>query len=171
MGYQTLPAGLGCKSGSYLLYGIGATTAWICLVGSALLSHVVQFHRERQRYMATFRMRALSSLAIITLAVGKFVAVLNCAWLVLSTLFELGGLYNTCYCRSSALGLGDKAWVILWQRDTVQTIDSDTWWTAGVSIATLVCIGSMIIFVLLSLPRLSRGWLRRFEERTDPVAN
>ena len=39
MGYLTPTVGLGCRSGSYLIYGVGGTVSWALLVCSSLFSH------------------------------------------------------------------------------------------------------------------------------------
>jgi hypothetical protein len=41
MAYLTPTVGLGCRSGSYLIYGVAATISWALFISSSLLSHAV----------------------------------------------------------------------------------------------------------------------------------
>lgn len=50
MAYLTPTVGLGCRSGSYLIYGVGASISWALLVCSFLLSHAANL-RYQDIYM------------------------------------------------------------------------------------------------------------------------
>ena len=50
MAYLTPTVGLGCRSGGYLIYGIGATVSWVLIICSFLLSHTVSL-RYQDIYM------------------------------------------------------------------------------------------------------------------------
>ena len=49
--YLTPVRGVGCRSGSYLIYGVFGTVAWLCLAGSAILSHcwLLGYQRQHQK--------------------------------------------------------------------------------------------------------------------------
>jgi hypothetical protein len=46
MAYLTPTVGLGCRSGGYLIYGVGATISWALIICSFLLSHTVNLHYQ-----------------------------------------------------------------------------------------------------------------------------
>ncbi|CZR66431.1 uncharacterized protein PAC_16332 [Phialocephala subalpina] len=46
MAYLTPTVGLGCRSGGYLLYGVGATISWALITWSFLLSHAVNLRYQ-----------------------------------------------------------------------------------------------------------------------------
>lgn len=46
MAYLTPTVGMGCRSGGYLLYGIGATVSWALITWSSLLSHAVNLRYQ-----------------------------------------------------------------------------------------------------------------------------
>jgi hypothetical protein len=50
MAYLTPTVGLGCRSGGYLIYGVGATVSWALIICSFLLSHTVSL-RYQDIYM------------------------------------------------------------------------------------------------------------------------
>jgi hypothetical protein len=51
--------------------------------------------------------------AIIFRRLGKVIASISAMWILVSCLFQFTNFYNRCYCNSSVLGLGDKAFSTL----------------------------------------------------------
>jgi hypothetical protein len=100
--------GLGCRSGSYLLYGALSTVSWAILVISSLLSH----------YSTTAPPTSTSGwiagkLSIALRRLGKIVASLNAVWILVVCLFQFSNFNSRCYCNSSVLGLGERAYNLI----------------------------------------------------------
>jgi hypothetical protein len=99
--------GLGCRSGTYILYGIVSTMIWLMLLLSSYLAHYAKVRHERgvsrsglnsvtvAKGLATF-LRRLSILA----------ASCNTLCIILACVFQFSDFYSTCYCNSSVLGRG-----------------------------------------------------------------
>ncbi|KAJ6449057.1 hypothetical protein C8R45DRAFT_884133 [Mycena sanguinolenta] len=111
MEYYTLPAGLGCRSGSYLIYGVAATVSWLLLVLSQLLSHQVMQRLERDPLR---RSPGKARLAVVTRVVGKAIAIANAGWLIAVSVISEAGVFQTCLCQS-AFHYHGGAWVVLFK--------------------------------------------------------
>ncbi|KAJ7136746.1 hypothetical protein C8R44DRAFT_767806 [Mycena epipterygia] len=109
--YNTPAVGLGCRSGSYLIYGIAATLSWAMLVFSHLVSHAFmqRFEQDPER-PRTAVMNALAGLAVITRFTGKAIAISNAVWLVVSSVLEDIGTFQTCWCQTDAIQYGANGW-------------------------------------------------------------
>ena len=112
----TPTTGLGCRSGSYILYGVVSTMIWLALMLSSYLAHYAKVRHDEcslshtgfnsanlARGLATF-LRRLSILA----------AGCNTVSIILACVFQFSNFYSTCYCNSSVLGRGgQKAYNII----------------------------------------------------------
>ena len=149
--------GLGCRSGSYLIYGILATSAHILLLISVFLSHHVMLiyqgdprtrRREPQIRQTgvthndprSFHIKWFGRLAVSMRVLGKSLAVVNAIWIILSSVFELIGFYNSCWCTGASLGLLDKAWVVLFVSGDTLRKEAQASWIGGLfmSLCTMV---------------------------------
>ena len=147
---STPVVGLGCQSGSYLLYGVNATIVWLLLSLSALLSHRHSLYRRRATKTGgtgrTTSLYVLGALAVLTRLLGKFLAVLNAIYVVFTSVAQFTDLYDTCWCHASVASLGKtKGWVILWATDAQIRSASRAAWEGGTSMG----IFSMLIITLL----------------------
>lgn len=103
--YNTPPIGLGCRSGSFLLYGIAGTTVWCLAVISSALSHTVMHHHEQQIRnptmavdAATVRsMHRLTVLAIVLRFLAKTIAIANAVWLFSFSILQDIGYFQNCW--------------------------------------------------------------------------
>ncbi|KAF8145329.1 hypothetical protein K438DRAFT_1872339, partial [Mycena galopus ATCC 62051] len=112
VGYYTPPVGLGCRSGSYLIYGVAATVSWLFLVFSQVLSHAVMQRFERDPLQ---RSPGKTRLAVATRVVGKVIATANAGWLIaLSVIAEIG-IFKTCLCQSDSFQYHAGAWIGLFR--------------------------------------------------------
>jgi hypothetical protein len=119
--------GLGCRSGSYILYAATGTLIWAIMVASSWLSYysTIAAQRASPPRLANVppsplpAVRVTSALAILLRRLGKFLAVCNSVWIVLSCIFQFSSFYDRCYCNSSVLGLGKNAY------DVITLLDSD----------------------------------------------
>jgi len=120
--YLTPTIGLGCRSSSYLLYGVLGTTSWLFLLISMLLSHeiMLRYQKEHQihptidfrrgakpnsaTYVRTWTHSFLCGLAVVLRLLGKMIAIANTLWLIASSLMEFVGAYNNCWCMGNHIG-------------------------------------------------------------------
>jgi hypothetical protein len=116
--YLTPTVGLGCRSGSYLLYGCLATFSWFALLGFVFLSHAAmlreqaRLQKHNSKWLLGLGHGILYGLAIASPIFGKFIAVTNATWLLALSLMEYLGAFENCWCNSSSLSLGDvRGWV------------------------------------------------------------
>ncbi|KAL5408009.1 hypothetical protein PMIN06_001613 [Paraphaeosphaeria minitans] len=164
--YLTEVRGLGCRSGSYLLYGILATSAHILLLASVFLSHNAMLKYQSKSNDAastagtpTAQARSAKHelfcvLAVATRYLGKMLAVINALWIVLSSIFELIGFYESCWCTGTVLGLGDKAWVVLFVSGDKMREEAEPSWVGGLAM-------SLLTMVLTYLLTKSYSWGRK----------
>lgn len=141
--YETPTVGLGCDSGGYLLYGILVTYSWILLLLSAYLSHRHAINTEGGEPNTWW----CSLLAAFTCYTGKFIAGINALWLLCASVFQFTNLYNTCWCSTSSLSLGSRAWLVLFASDTQIASASMAPWVGGVFLAVVVSFASAAFFL------------------------
>lgn len=162
--YLTEVQGLGCRSGTYSLYGIFSTAAFILLLSSAFFSH--QAMLKYQRVLARDKYKddpraikhhsrgrghtAICALAIITRVTGKIIVVANTIWVITTSLWEVVGFFDSCWCLGTVLNLGEKAWVVLFKSSTELREQAEPSWAGGIAMSCLVCLIMMIVFWLYS---------------------
>ncbi|KAF8996104.1 hypothetical protein BDQ17DRAFT_1392086 [Cyathus striatus] len=136
--------GLGCRSSSYLAYGILSTVAWFLLIVSSILSHyVVSFESVNGKQRRISQVYVARMLAILLRRIGKFTASINAIWIVVLCMFQFTNFYDTCYCNSSVLGLGSSAYnVIILVKDDLSSMRFA--WSCGVGLAG----GTAAIFII-----------------------
>ena len=103
----TPTTGLGCRSGSYILYGIISTVIWLTLLLSSCLAHYAKARRYYNRRRSNFNsVTVAQGLATFLRRLSILAASCNTFWVILVCVFEFSNLYSTCYCNSSVLGRG-----------------------------------------------------------------
>ena len=163
--YKTPTEGLSCRSGSYLIYGVLGTFVWLSLLTSMLLSHKVmlRYQEEHEKdtskdfslqeepdnaYRRTSRHAWLCATAVILRRIGKFVAVVNALWLIVSSLLEFTGLYDNCWCSSVQFSLREHAWIVLFKgKEDLRTTAIGPW-VGGLAMTLIVCTVACICFDL-----------------------
>ncbi|KAJ7698867.1 hypothetical protein B0H16DRAFT_1668837 [Mycena metata] len=103
--------GIGCRAGSYLVYGIVSTVVWMMLVASSILAHMSSFtgtSNERYVYSKSTRTAAIAS--IILRRTGKLFSALNAIWVFSACLFQFSSFFDRCLCNSSVFSLGKHAY-------------------------------------------------------------
>jgi hypothetical protein len=165
MAYLTPTIGLGCRSGSYLLYGILGTVVWMCLLISQLLSHQVMLRyqevhihnpsmdfgdreQRQEQGLTGFGFALLRGSAVSLRYIGKAIAILNTGWLIASSLLEFIGGFDNCWCNGNVLGLGDKGWVVLFKGDADLAAAARLPLGGGLAMTFIVCTASYIFFAL-----------------------
>ena len=156
--YLTPTVGLGCRSGSYLLYGAAGTMAWIFLVASMLLSHdsMLRYQNEHtvnttldlRQYKRTIAHSTICCAAVVFRYLGKLLVVANSIWLVLSSLFEYIGFYSLCWCEANGFGMRDKGYILLFKSAEDLRNSAKPPWGGGVAMSISVCVMAMVFFWL-----------------------
>ncbi|KAJ6449056.1 hypothetical protein C8R45DRAFT_1045347 [Mycena sanguinolenta] len=137
MEYYTLPVGLGCRSGSYLIYGVAATVPWLLLVLSQLLSHQVMQRLERDPLR---RSPGKARLAVVTRVVGKAIAIANAGWLIALSVIAETGIFQTCLCQSDSFYHHAGAWVVLFKGQ------KGSFWIGGFTFSVVVGFLTAVIY-------------------------
>jgi hypothetical protein len=143
--YRTPSVGIGCRSGSYLIYGIAATISWFILVLSHLLSHAAMQRLERNpdRKIA---IRILGALAVGTRLLGKLIAICNAMWLVASSVMEDIGFFQTCWCQTDAYQYHMSGWTPVFKgQEDLRTVAQGTWF-GGFIWSVVVCVIAGVFF-------------------------
>ena len=151
---STPVVGLGCQSGSYLIYGIVSTLAWALLTFSAFVSH--RHALIRQNMNLTARRKAqrlccfLGPVAVSMRLSGKALAAANTVFLVAISIIQFTGLFDSCWCDACIPSLGEaKGWVILWADDTQIGAASSSAWGGGTLMSFVsMAIVAMVLFIL-----------------------
>ncbi|KAF9522301.1 hypothetical protein CPB83DRAFT_864690 [Crepidotus variabilis] len=137
--WYTPTTGLGCRSAAYLLYGIISTLVWMAMLISSILSHYSVTSKSKRAPSA----RIAAWFAIALRRLGKFTAACNGIGLVITCLFQFSNFFDRCYCNSSVLYWGSRAYnVISFQPEDVVFMRSA--WIGGVFLAA----GSTILFFI-----------------------
>ncbi|KAJ6533793.1 hypothetical protein DFH09DRAFT_1043730 [Mycena vulgaris] len=120
MAWYVPAKGLSCHSGSYLIYGVISILVWAMLMSASQLASQ-SFTSSAYKSGGRF---PLSVKAGIVLRRGaKVLACLNATWIVLSSAIDMAGMYHTCWCNSSRLYLGSRAYVVVFLTESdVQTL-------------------------------------------------
>jgi hypothetical protein len=184
--YLTDVRGIGCRSGSYLIYGIAGTAAFILLLMTTLFSHAaILSHeaaiaarearragedmssrtvsppekscRQPQRQHAEETTRpcpyegspVLAVLAVSTRIFGHLIVIGNATWIILSSLWELVGFYDSCWCEGTTFSTGDYAWVALFKQAVDLRERAEGPWAGGVAMSMIVASVSLFGFVVL----------------------
>ncbi|KDR79635.1 hypothetical protein GALMADRAFT_137429 [Galerina marginata CBS 339.88] len=108
--------GLGCRSATYILYGVLSTVVWFMLVTSSILTHY-STNCPAQLFGGDFvlalRARVARLLAIFLRRSGKVIATINAVWIVATGMIQFSSFYDRCYCNSSVFGLGIRAYDVI----------------------------------------------------------
>ena len=163
--YKTPVEGIGCRSGSYLLYAVLGTVSWMFLLISMIFSHEVMLRYQRvhrrhpttdfrvnteraNHYMRTIGHTALAAAAVITRGLGKTIAVANTLWLIVSSLLEMIGGYNNCWCQGVVLSWGADAWVVIFRTSDQLAQIIQVPLGGGFAMSILVCTIALVFFWL-----------------------
>ncbi|KAJ3983077.1 hypothetical protein F5890DRAFT_1525358 [Lentinula detonsa] len=146
--WETPTRGLGCRSGSYLVYAFLSTIVWALLLLSSVLARYSVFDyesrdpRETEKHHIGANLAGTMSVSIRRL--GKTVAAVNAIWILATCMFQFSAFFDRCYCDSSALGLGAaKAFnVINFNPEDLDSMRDS--WIGGVFLA----VGSAIVYVV-----------------------
>ncbi|KIJ48706.1 hypothetical protein M422DRAFT_162327, partial [Sphaerobolus stellatus SS14] len=141
--WYTPTRGLGCRSASYVLYGVLSTLSWILFFISSLLAHLVITSQGQPKGRSTHPKYFLRKLSIISRRLGKFVAFTNAICVLINCLLQFGHFFDRCFCKSSVFYLGDRAFAVLaFTQSDLASIRIA--WIGGVVLAG----GTTLVFVI-----------------------
>lgn len=137
---STPTVGLGCQSGSYLIYGLASTVSWLALTFSACLSHLYSLRLEKSHRHRWHRPSSLlAGLAVLTRILGKLLASANAIFVIATSIIQFTGLFDNCWCDACIPSLGKAAgWVVLFASDAQLFSASKSAWVGGVFMAIVV---------------------------------
>jgi hypothetical protein len=108
----TPTVGLGCRSGSYLLYAAAGTLVWAMMVASSFLTHYAAC-APRGPSGNPRSARVARTAATALRRMGKAAAALNAVWGLLACIFEFSSFFSRCWCNSDVLSLGANAFNVI----------------------------------------------------------
>ena len=139
--------GLGCRSGSFLLYGVTSTAIWIMLVLAHFLSHFATTPLRND-----LPSQAAKKLSIFLRRLGKVFALFNAIWIVVLCIFQFSKFFDRCWCNSSVLWWGNRAFTTI-QYDTMELSRMKRAWVGGVMLAMgSASVYTGYLYMLLKLP-------------------
>jgi hypothetical protein len=111
-------------------------------------------HLSQGHLILSFRARVACWLSIFLRRLGKLIAALNAVLIVATGLLQFGSFYDRCYCNSSVMGLGKRAY------DVISLVPGDvggmrTAWIGGFVLAAgaaTIFAGLVTIFIDPPLP-------------------
>ena len=157
--YMTPTIGVGCRAFICMTYGLVSVFSCALLIIASEWSDSWSFQMERYQWrmeevtnesshqstrIITEPSHLLAAGAVIFRVLGKALASLNAVFIVAGCILEFVGLYESCFCKSSHLGLGGRAYVsFLSTEESVQI--ARPYWYGGAGAAILavliVCFG------------------------------
>lgn len=149
--YLTEVTGLGCRSGSYVVYGTLGTVSFILLFASSFFSHAAMLGYQKLHAFNAMTHEAgrtpaspASSLtwyrivAVLTRILGRILIVFNATWLILISFWELVGFFNNCWCDGVTLTKGNGAFIILFKDAAEMAPAAVPAWAGGVFLSLSV---------------------------------
>ena len=136
--YLTPPVGLGCCSLPVAVVFGASIVAAILLIFSTVFSTFCLRYKHRRRSPKPFGYWLSAILGAVTRTLGKTIAFLNSVALLLHCFLLFSGVYNTCYCNSSRIGLRSFAYVVFLTADEIRNEMVGIW--GGCLAVTLVTL-------------------------------
>ncbi|KAK4170508.1 hypothetical protein QBC43DRAFT_250115 [Cladorrhinum sp. PSN259] len=149
--YLTDVKKLGCRSGSYLIYGVVSMVSFGVLLLSAVFSRAALLRYQaaidgRKPGLAFNLFRAL---AVILRLLGRTMVVGNALWLIITSFFELIGFFDNCWCEGVVFAWGDRAWIVLFKNAVDLAENASGPWGGGIALSSCVMLLSYVWFALL----------------------
>ena len=155
--YMTPTIGIGCRAFICMTYTLVSLFSCFFLILASEFSDSwsFQFERYHERMEELLHERnprssfakpshLVAAGAVSFRLLGKTLAILNSVFIVAGCILEFVGLYESCFCKSSHLGLGKKAYVSFLSTDESLQIARPFWYGgagAAISAVLIVCFG------------------------------
>ncbi|KAK3991277.1 hypothetical protein QBC44DRAFT_55928 [Cladorrhinum sp. PSN332] len=153
--YLTDVKKLGCRSGSYLLYGVASTVSFgvfllsIVFSRAALLRHQSMAAGGRGKSASGLAFHTFRALAVIFRLLARIMVVGNALWLIITSFFELIGFFDNCWCEGVVFAWGDRAWVVVFKSAVDLAENASGPWGGGIALSSCVMLFSYVWFALL----------------------
>ena len=108
--------GLGCRSASFFIYGMLSTLVWMMLLTSSFLTFYstnTPTQSSKEHFMRRLRVRLAILSSIFLRRLGKVIATFNAVLIVATGMVQFSSVYDRCYCNSSVIGLGNRAYDVI----------------------------------------------------------
>ncbi|KAG1757928.1 hypothetical protein EDB19DRAFT_75286 [Suillus lakei] len=139
----TPTTGMGCRSLSYLIYGVVSTLIWMMLLTSSILAHYsIAYDRK------SLRARVAEAFSHCLRMIGKLLAIANSIWVILTCILQYSDFYDTCFCNSSMISRGQAAAYITIIETTTQAAAAKVAWICALIMA---CTSAFVFIVLVGL--------------------
>ena len=146
--YMTPAVGLGCRSASYLAYGLLSTLSFLCLLFSSLLTQEVMRRHQQRREKRSLADSGICFAGITLRMAGKGLASINALWLITSSLLEIAGGYDSCWCNGVFLTKHNKGYVVLFKSAAQLENLSKFYWRGGLALTLASCVVACGCFFL-----------------------
>ncbi|KAK4226204.1 hypothetical protein QBC38DRAFT_237260 [Podospora fimiseda] len=151
--YLTDVKKLGCRSGSYLLYGVVSMVAFGAFLLSVVFSKAALVRHESMamdgRQPSGFAFHFFKTLAVGLRLFGRILVIGNALWLIITSFFELIGFFDNCWCEGVVFAWGDKAWVVVFKNAVDLAENASGPWGGGIALSSCVMLFSYVWFALL----------------------
>jgi hypothetical protein len=153
--YYMPPVGLGCHSGSLVLYFAASFVAAGSLTFSTWLSK--RYFQIRYQGNSTdpspvhsWITNILAFFAVTTRLFGTGLAWTNAFWIIIYCMLEFIGVFQRCYCDCLVIVNGDNGWLSFLNTDQIEDAVLK-YWIGSLILSLGVMIGTS--FILWWLPR------------------
>ena len=122
---NTPPKGIGCRGLTFIAYGAIGTVAFLLLLFSSVLAHLIrrQNAREKRSYLKTF----IGCVAALARWLGKFIAIINGFGILASCIAQFAGVYDNCFCSSTTF-VGNSNRVVAFPPSPSDIMQSEVYW-------------------------------------------
>ena len=147
--------GLGCRSASYITYGVLSTLVWMMHPTSSILTYYstnIPTCSFQENFILALQVRVAHWLSIFLCHLGKLISGLNSVWIVAIGLLQFSSFYDQCYCNSGVMGLGKHAYNVI---SPVDVGSMRTTWIGGFFLAAravMIFTGFVTLFIDPPLP-------------------
>lgn len=153
--YTTPTIGIGCRAFICMTYSLTSLSSCLLLIVASRCADSWSFQFERYRWSTEIHPELSKSSetepsVILAMAAvgcrlsGKALAILNAGFIVIGCILEFAGVYESCFCKSTYLGLRSRAFIsFLSAAESVQI--ARPYWFGGAGVAMLtvliICFG------------------------------
>ena len=140
--FETPPKGIGCRSLTFVLYGVLGTVVFLLVFLSSILSHCARVRpKSRGR-------KFLTCMACISRWTGKFLGIISGLGIIAACLMQLSGGYDNCFCSSTIFGGSPNGVVSFLDASSVKASIFYKFWIGGTVMAMLSSLlyGAAIYF-------------------------
>jgi len=128
--YLTPTKGLGCYSGSILVYGVLDMLSFFLFWWSGELSwsYCLGYENRKKISMAV---RSKGALAVLTCQCAKLIAILSAIWEITSTILSYSNVWGNCWCDTVYFSRRDTAYTAIFISTAQISDESRHFWYGG----------------------------------------